>query len=311
MVFSIITVDFLIFVALPGSPVDAYVFSLRGRITKERYDALSEHFGLNKPLYERYLINLRNLITWNFGRSWVAGKDIRAEIISKLPNTILLMSSSTVLSILIGVFLGTLCAYKRGGFLDTTLTLGSIGILCIPSFFLAWMILFIFVIELGWFPFRLPISAHGAPLNILETLMQRLHYLFLPMIALTLLSVGGWVLFTRACVLETITEDYVLTAKAKGLKERTILYKHVLKNASLPIITNIALSFGFMIGGAIIIETIFSYDGMGLLIWNAIQGSPDLPMLYAIFYVLAICVVIANFIADLLYGVMDPRIRYE
>ena len=104
MIFSIITVDFLIFVALPGSPVDAYVFSLRGRITKERYDELAKHFGLDKPLYERYLINIRNLITWNFGRSWVAGKDIRNEIMSKLPNTILLMSSAIVLSILIGVF---------------------------------------------------------------------------------------------------------------------------------------------------------------------------------------------------------------
>jgi len=130
------------------------------------------------------------------------------------------------------------------------------------------------------------------------------------MVTLVLFSVGGWILFARACVLETITEDYVITARAKGLGELTVLYKHVLKNASLPLITYIALSFGFMVGGAIIVETIFNYDGMGLLIWNSIQGIPDLPMLYAIFYVLAICVIMANFIADLLYGIIDPRIRY-
>jgi len=311
LILSVITVDFIICVALPGRPMDAYVFSLKGRITKERYDALAKHFGLDKPLYEQYLINLRNLITWDFGQSWTgAGQGICEEIINKLLNTILLLGPATILSIIIGIFLGTLCAYKKGSFIDTILTLGSMAISCVPSFFFAWIILFIFTIKLGWFPSFPLISSRETPPNVLEIITQKVYCSILPMVTLVLFSVGGWILFARACVLETITEDYVITARAKGLGELTVLYKHVLKNASLPLITYIALSFGFMVGGAIIVETIFNYDGMGLLIWNSIQGIPDLPMLYAIFYVLAICVIMANFIADLLYGIIDPRIRY-
>ena len=134
----------------------------------------------------------------------------------------------------------------------------------------------------------------------------------MPTMTLVLFSVAGWILLTRAVVLETINDDYVLTARAKGLKERTILYKHVLKNASLPLITSIALSFASIISGAIITETLFSYRGMGLLTYKAIMsgGGPDLPLLNAIFYILALCVIIANFLADILYGIIDPRIKY-
>jgi peptide/nickel transport system permease protein len=139
---------------------------------------------------------------------------------------------------------------------------------------------------------------------------NRIEHLIMPVTVLTLFSYGGYVLLTRATMLEALTEDYVLTAKAKGLKERTIIFKHALKNASLPIITSSALSFGFLIGGAIITETVFSYQGIGWLTINSILVTQEYPILQAIFYITALCVIIANFVSDLLYGVVDPRIKY-
>jgi peptide/nickel transport system permease protein len=213
------------------------------------------------------------------------------------------------------MLLGVLVAYRRGGLLDTTLVTGSLATFSVPIFFLGWLFIAFFALYLHWFPTGLiqPISwSWSPPRNILEYIAGRIDYLVLPTATLVLFSVGGWILFTRACVLETINEDYVLTAKAKGLRERTVLYRHVLKNASLPLITNVALAFGFLLSGAMITETLFSYRGMGLLTYDAINAGSgaDLPLLEAIFYILALCVIIANFIADLLYGVIDPRIKY-
>jgi peptide/nickel transport system permease protein len=140
--------------------------------------------------------------------------------------------------------------------------------------------------------------------------LDRLQYIILPITVLTLFTYGGFLLLTRACVLEVLPEDYIVTARAKGLKERTVLFKHALKNASLPIITNVALQFGFILSGAIITESVFQYAGLGTAIYRAIMLK-ETPILQAIFYVIALCVIVANFIADLLYGVIDPRIKYE
>jgi peptide/nickel transport system permease protein len=177
------------------------------------------------------------------------------------------------------------------------------------------MILSFFAVQLGWFEvgrlepqswaFNHPLS-RGA---IVEFIAGRFYMLFLPALTLFIFIFGGWILLTRATVLETITEDYVTTARAKGLPERTVLLKHVLKNASLPLITSAALTFGFLISGAIITETVYSYGGMGYLIWKAISTT-DVPVMQAFFYVIALLVIIANFVADLLYGVIDPRIKY-
>jgi peptide/nickel transport system permease protein len=140
-------------------------------------------------------------------------------------------------------------------------------------------------------------------------MMGRLKHLFLPVVTLTLFQYGGYLLLTRATMLEALTEDYIVTARAKGVRERSILYKHALRNASLPLITNIAISFGFMLSGAIITEQVFTYQGLGWWLWDAINRA-DYPVLNAMFYIIALCVVAANFLSDLLYGVVDPRIRY-
>ncbi|MGQ9690839.1 MAG: ABC transporter permease [Thermoproteota archaeon] len=312
LLWAVITVNFLIFSLLPGNPLEAYVASMRGIITEERMKQLREAFGLDRPLHEQYINTIVRLITFNFGLSTHSTAPVSSEIMRRLPNTLILMGLSTVLSIIVGTLIGVLTAYKRGGLFDTGMVTGSLLTYSVPIFFIGWLLIFFFAIQLHWLPTGLiqPQEwTHAPPTNFFEYAAGRLRHLVLPTLTLFLFSVGGWILLARACVLETITEDYVLTARAKGLKERVILYKHVLKNASLPIITSVALSFAFIVSGAIITETLFSYDGMGLLTFRSLN-PPDLPVLQGIFFILALCVIIANFIADLLYGVIDPRVKH-
>ncbi len=316
LVFAVITVNFLLFSMLPGDPMEAYVSGMK-KVDEAKFNQLKAYFGLDKPLHERYLISLRNLLTFNLGVSFKYRSPVFEVIVKeRLPNTLLLMGFSTVLEIVLGMLVGVLVAYKRGGLFDTAAVTGSLITFSVPIFFLGWLMIAFFSLFLHWFPSGLeqPVAwGRVPPANFLVWMSGRLYHIALPTITLVLFSAGGWILLTRACVLETINEDYVITARAKGLKERTVLYKHVLKNASLPLITNAAMSFAFMLSGAIITETLFNYRGMGLLTWTAISsgGGPDLPLLQAIFYILALCVIIANFIADLLYGVIDPRIKYS
>jgi peptide/nickel transport system permease protein len=313
LIFAILTVNFLIFAMLPGDPIRQYISGFRRRMTPEEMQHLRDIYGLDQPLHQRYVTYLVNMLTWNFGRGRIGGGEtVAAQIMNRLPNTLILMGLAAVLSIFMGILIGVLVAHKRGNWFDTATVTGSLVTYSVPIFFIGWLMIFFFAVQLGWFPTggAAPRSwGRNPPTNIIQYVAGRLSCLVLPTFTLFLFSVGGWILLTRACVLETITEDYVVTARAKGLKERTILYKHILKNASLPIITSIAMSFGFIISGAIITETLFCYNGMGLLMWNALH-PPDLPILQAIFYVIGLCVVAANFLADLLYGIIDPRIKY-
>jgi peptide/nickel transport system permease protein len=313
LIFAVLTVNFLIFTLLPGDPTNQYVTTLAKRITEEDLARLRSYYGLDKPLHERYFLYLNNMLTWDFGRGFSRGRSfVYDSIMQRLPNTILLMGLDAVISTIVGILLGVVAAYKRDTILDTGMVTASLITFSVPIFFIGWMVIFLFSVNLGWFPANGTFPREWGrtpPTSSFEFVVGRLSYIVLPTLTLFLFSVGGWILLTRACVLETITEDYVVTARAKGLKERTVLYKHILKNAALPLITNVAMTFGFLMSGAIITETLFGYGGMGLLIWDALH-PPDLPVLQAVFYVIALCVIVANLVADLLYGIIDPRIKY-
>lgn len=312
LIWAVITIEFFIFNLMPGNPLEQYVAGMRGIITEERMQELRKAFGLDQPLHIQYINTLVRLLTFNFGLSAHSTMPVSQEIMRRLPNTLILLGISTVLSIIVGTLIGVITAYKRGGAFDTGIVTASLFTYSVPIFFIGYILIYIFALQLKWFPTGLAQPREwisNPPSNIYEYMMGRLRHLALPTIQLFLFSVGGWILLARACVLETITEDYVVTARAKGLNERTVLYKHVLKNASLPIITNVALSFAFIISGAIITETLYSYEGMGLLIYRSLQ-PPDIPVLQGIFFIIALCVIFANFIADILYGIIDPRVRY-
>jgi len=245
---------------------------------------------------------------------------------------LLLMGTSEILAIIIGIALGVIAAHRRGGIFDNVSVLASLTTYSLPSFWIGMMLLLLFYFNLGWFPNAgtyprdwaiIYQSTGGFPPKIILGMLfgtvialpsiteisGRMLHLFLPTLTLTLFSYGGYLLLTRATMLETLSEDYIVTARAKGLKERTVLFKHALKNASLPLITSAAMTFGFILSGAIITEQVFTYPGLGQWTWAAISYS-DYPVLQAIFYIIALCVIVANFVADVLYGIVDPRIKY-
>ena len=313
LIFLVATVNFLLFNLMPGTTLSKYVANLGGvAMTEERLLELSKSYGLDLPIHERYVLYIRNMVTWNFGYSYETRNYVQDDILRVLPNTLVLMGIAELGAMLVGILLGVVAAYKRGGSLDTFLITTSLATYSVPVFWIGWLVLSAFSLNLKWFPVGGLVPkdwAFNPPTSILQYVSGRLYMLTLPAFTLFIFLFGGWILLTRATVLETITEDYVTTARAKGLPERTVLFKHVLKNASLPLITSAALTFGFLISGAIITETVFSYGGMGLMIWAAI-ATTDIPVMQAFFFVIALLVVVANFVADLLYGVIDPRIKY-
>jgi peptide/nickel transport system permease protein len=308
LLFAVITVNFFIFEAMPGNQLEAYLH--KPLITKEEIAALENAFGLGKPWYVQYPTYIRSMLTFNFGVTDLSmGNQPVAQVISsRLANTILLIGSADVLAIIVGILLGAYAAHERGKLFDSAAIITSLATFSLPTFWMGLVAQAIFGFWLKWLPIQ-GWETHPIITGFIPYWLDRLHYLILPGMVLFLFTYGGFLLLTRACVLETMTEDYVLTARAKGVKERNVLFRHILKNASLPIITNVALQFGFMLSGAIITETVFQYNGLGILIINAI-GLREVPVMQAIFYIVALCVIIANFAADLIYGLLDPRIRY-
>jgi len=311
VLFVILTLNFVIFWLMPGNPME--MFAQPGKIrNEEQREAIIARFGLNESLSVQFVKYLKNMLTFNFGISYMDQKPVSEEISDRMGNTFILVGISTILSIILGVILGAYSAQKRGGTFDTVNVLFSLTFYSLPSFWIGMIFLLIFGVNLHWFPLRgvqTPELQAQWPQDWAVILQDRLWHMVLPVTTLTLFMYGGYLLLTRAVMIDTLTEDYILTAKAKGLKERVIIFRHALKNASLPLITNIALSFAFMLTGAIITEQVFTWRGMGWWLWNSILFH-DYPVLQAIFYLLALCVLAANFIADMLYGFLDPRVKY-
>jgi len=311
LVFFVLSLNFAIFMLMPGDPTAVFASGARLH-DPEQVAIMRALYGLDEPVHIKYVKYITNMLTGNFGYSYFSGDLIVEELSIRFVNTLLLVGISTALSIIIGIILGVIAAAKRGKMFDSFAVSSSLLFYSLPSFWIGMILLMVFHNWLGWFPGSGTIPrewAFNPPENLFVEIGGRISHLFLPVLTLTLFMYGGYLLLTRTTMLETITEDYIVTAKAKGVKERTLLFKHALRNASLPLITNIAISFGFMLSGAIITEQVFTYPGLGLWVWNAI-AFVDYPVLQAMFFVIALCVIIANFLADLLYGVIDPRIRY-
>jgi len=308
----IMSVNFAIFSLMPGDPMARYTTNLEYKLSKAEIQKIRDLFGLDVPMHERYLLYVKNMLSWNFGKARETGIPIAEEISARLGNTLLLMGLAALFSISLGTLLGTLYAYKRGTSIDTVGVTGSLLLGSLPIFWIGILILWFFAVYLHAFPIAgaMPQEWAGGfiPTNPLQYIAGRLWCLTLPVMTLIFFTVDNWSLLTRACVLQTITEDYVITARAKGLKERKVLLKHVLKPASLPLITAMAMTFAGLFAGAIITETVFSYEGMGRWIFQSIMVT-DLPILYAIFYISALLVILANFMVDLFYGFVDPRIK--
>ncbi len=340
IIIIVIVINYFIFIRMPGDPT-AFLMAAWSKESPQqreaREKALKDMWGLNDPIEVQMAKYIRNLLTFNFGIEIAGRRSISDVMLQKIPYTLLLLGLSEVLAITIGVLWGVQVIKRRGGIFDSFTVTTSLILNSLPTFWIGLIFLWIFVSALGWlpgaraFPDEWAYTAVGWPKPFFSTSFHSgnalifefsidsnelfrlisgyLSHLILPLLTLTIFNFGGWILLTRAAMLDTITEDYIITAKAKGLAEDVILYKHALKNASLPIITSAALAFGFILSGAIITETVFSYPGIGGWIWEAINIR-DYTVLMAVFYLISICVIVANIIADLLYGLLDPRIRY-
>jgi peptide/nickel transport system permease protein len=268
-----------------------------------------ERFGLDKPLLEQYWLYLVNLFQGDMGYSFSHGSEPVWKTLFdfRFKNTFILMGSSLVVSIIIGMFFGVLAASRRDSMVDTGSTVVFLVAYAMPVFWIGILILYFFGFELNLIPLFGTISQTYE--NPLLYMLDYLHHMTGPFIVLTLSFIGGFYLIMRDTVLDVFTQDYILAAKAKGLKERTILYGHAMRNAMLPMVSVIAVNVPYLVSGAMMTEYVFSWSGLGLLTYNSVL-SADYPVLQAVFLFLATLTLLANFVADILYLYLDPRIRY-
>ena len=303
---------------MPGYSGSLYTVLANPRLSTEQRNAQIALYGLSGDPWSRFLIYVRNLLTFQFGISYKDNLPVSELIVTsgRLENTLLLLGTSTVLSIVIGTLLGILVSKRRGSSIDNLMVTSSLTTFSLPTFFMGILLIFAFALTFHWFPVgNVTPTLWGQTNNpvlppLWLQLLIRAQHLFLPALTLTLFSYGGFLLLTRATMMETLNEDYILTARAKGLSGRVILFHHAFKNASLPLITASALSFGGILGGAIITETVFNWDGLGQWLYTAVLYK-DFPVMQAMFYIIALCVIAANLISDILYGIADPRVKYE
>jgi peptide/nickel transport system permease protein len=304
--FLTITINFFIFRVMPGDPVSIMVSE---RILKPSVvEEVRAMFGLNLPLWQQYILYIRNLLIGYFGYSFHWKEPVINVIMERMPNTILLMGVSTILSVIIGIVLGVLAAWKRGTKVDVTILTSSLMFYSLPVFWIGMMLLMLFGYYLGIFPIAGTMS-RPPPEGFFERILDLLHHMTLPTITLTLISYGEYTLLMRGTLLDVLTQDYIVTARAKGLSERRVLVKHAMRNALLPTVTAVAISLGFIVSGATLTETVFSWNGVGRLIYDAMMMR-DYPVLQGAFLIISISVILANYVADIVYGMLDPRIRY-
>jgi len=307
--FVILTVLFLLFRLAPGDPVSRMVDP---DMTPEDAELLISQLGLDKPIGMQYIYYLKNFFTGNFGESFHYGQPVIEIIWERLPNTILLFTTAIILSALVGVFLGKIASWHKGKTTDTVMTIGA---LVTHTVFLPWLgliLIWIFAYKLDWFPITGMISEDiylDPDAGILAKFLDVLHHMVLPLATLFLIHFGSYLLIMRSSMLETLKEDYILTARAKGLEEKVIRNHHAAPNAALPVVTSVGLSLAFSINGGALTETIFTWPGIGRELVMAVSQN-DYPLAQTSFLLIAIVVLLSNLVVDTLYAYLDPRIRY-
>lgn len=305
VVFGITILTFFIMKLAPGGPLTGMISP---RVSSESLQRAREAMGLNKPVIVQYWNWLRELVQGNFGYSTFNGQDVLSEILERLPATLLLTVTAFVFSFVVGIPLGVYSAthkYSKG---DYGLTVFSFIGISVPSFFFGMGLIYIFALKLKWFP----TSGFGAS-NFrgegLELFFHKLRYLVMPALVMSLSNIATVMRFARSSMIETLNQDYVRTARAKGLAEKTVIYRHALKNSMIPVITIFGQSIPNLFGGAYITEKVFGWPGMGLLGVEAI-GNRDYQILMGLTLFTAILVLLGNLLADIMYSFVDPRIRY-
>jgi peptide/nickel transport system permease protein len=297
LLFGISIACFLLMHYAPGGPLARLMENPRTR--PEDIAALRHNLGLDKPVIVQYGIWLRNVLTGNFGSSYVTGEPVLGMIAQRIPATMELMLSAFGLSLVVGLGLGIVAGLRPSSRADYALTLFAFVGISVPVFWLGMMSQVIFGVKLDW----LPVTGRG------DGGWDEVRHLILPMLVLSLLYTSSWSRYMRATLIEVMSQDYVRTARAKGLAAPRVIVRHAVRNALIPVVTIMCLQIPGLFTGAIITEAIFAWPGMGRLFYDGI-GKGDYPRVMAILVIASALIVLFNLVADVLYGLLDPRISY-
>ncbi|CAN5626182.1 oligopeptide ABC transporter permease AppB [soil metagenome] len=312
LLIGVSVISFTLLKRAPGDPVSAILASSirEGQgMTAEDRDQLREQYGLNDPAYVQYFRWLGEVTQGNLGESTRSNAPVLDVIKQRLPNTIKLSLVAFVLTITIALPLGIISAVKQYSSLDYVLTFMGFAGISVPQFWLALMLLYVFALRLGWLPsfgMQSPYVEDGFMPHAIDTVQ---HYV-LPVTAITIVGLTGYMRYQRAAMLDVIKQDYVRTARAKGLSETKVILKHAWRNALIPIVTLLGYVFVILVEGSIVVETIFSWPGMGLLAVNSLQQRDD-PVVMAIVLLSSILILFGTLLSDILYAIIDPRVRYD
>jgi len=305
----VLVFNFFLFRVLPGDP--AKNLTRNRLVPAEQVQALRESFGLGKPLPQQFAGYVRDTLRGDLGISYKFRRPVSDVIAERIWPTVLLLGLSTVLSTVIGLFIGIRGAWRRGSTFDRGSLAVSLALYAMPEFWLGILLLIAFGVGVGPLPGLFPtggISTPGTDMTSLAGVLDVARHLFLPCLTLTLAYLAEYALVMRSSLLDELGEDYLVTARAKGLRDALVLRRHAVPNALLPTTTLIFLNLGFVVSGAITIETVFSWPGLGLLSYEALR-TPDYPVLQGVFLLFSAAVIVANVLADLLYPYLDPRVR--
>jgi peptide/nickel transport system permease protein len=307
---AVIIFNFFLFRILPADPVALLTRGAGAQLSPEEQAELRADYGLDQPLFPgQFMDFMGDTLRLDFGDSIILrpNESVVGVFLDAMWPTILLVGLSTIFSTIIGVLLGIYSGWRRGGKLDVSSMGVSLVLYSMPEFWLGMLLILLFSTTLGWFPASGRASV-GGDLTGLAHFADVLNHLFLPLLTLTLAFIGEFYLVMRSSLLDVLGEDYITTARAKGVREKWVLRRHAVRNALLPTITLVALSFGFVLGGAITVEYVFGYQGLGLLTFNALSAR-DYPLLQGVFLFASAAVILLNLTADLVYVYFDPRVR--
>jgi len=302
---AIVCVNFVIFRMAPGDPI-RMMFN-DPRASAADLARMKEKFGLDKPLSGQFVAYVKGLAGGDLGLSFSHRRPVLEVLAAKIPATLLLVVTALVIAVFLGVALGALSGWKSGTRLDTFILTASLTMYSIPTFALGIILLLVFAYHIAVFP----LGGMVTPASLFEggeLLLDVLWHLFLPALSIVIWYVGEYVLLTRSAMIEVMGQEYITTAYAKGLKKFKILKNHALRNALLPVVTITGVNLGFAVAGVIEAETVFSWPGVGRLVYDAVSHR-DYPLLQGVFLLFAFSVVLANLMIDLIYGFIDPRIK--
>jgi len=302
-----VTLNFALPRMMPGNPLALLAGADVGLLTPEQRAEVAAQAGLDQSLPEQYLGYWADLLTGDLGQSYRQNRPIVDMIVERLPWTLLLAASALVFSAVVGIALGAFSAWRRGRPEDVGILSAMIAVDSLPPFWLGMLFVSLFAVQLGLLPSSGAITA-ASSMEGLELVADIARHAVLPVLTLSLVSIPGVYLTMRYSMLSVLGEDFIRTARSKGVSERGVLFRHVVRNALGPVVTVLALRMGFAFGGTVVIETVFSYPGLGRLIFEAVSGR-DYPVMQATFLVFTVAVLLSNLLADFLYPRLDPRAR--